>query len=347
MKCLIKEAATPRYWVSSFFLYLLIAILLLTSSFTKISELNPFFLTGFAQGTSYHITYYAKQQVVKKGQVDSILNQIDSSMSIYQSNSLISEFNDSKKGIKIDGHLKTVIEKSLAISRKSEGVFDVTVYPLVTAWGFGPVKTDNLPDSNQIKSILKDVGYQHLKLKGRQLAKDKPTVKIDVNGVAQGYSVDVIADFLLLKGINSFIVELGGELRVKGRKPAAEFFKIGIEAVDDEDFLPIKKYIEIDAGAITTSGNYRKFYKAGNKKVNHLIDPKTGYYLQNDLISATVYAKDAITADGYDNVLMGLGLKEALNFLHKEKDLAAYLVYTENGVVKDTCSAGFPLIKKF
>lgn len=347
MSSFSKEVFNCVFSGRSFFVFFILAFTALTSGFKKGKELNRYSLTGFAQGTSYNISYYSRASTVSDAQIDSILNQIDSSMSVYKSYSLISAFNKAQASVTMDNHFEKVIAKSLEISKKSSGIFDVTVYPLVNVWGFGVDETKTLPDSNKIKAILKNVGYQHLRIKGNQLIKDQPAVKIDVNGIAQGYSVDVIAMFLEVKEINTYIVELGGELRVKGKKPNNEFFKIGIEAVNDEDFLPIQKYIEIDGGAITTSGNYRKFHQAGNKRISHLINPKTGYYLQNNLISATVYAKDAITADGYDNVLMGLGLKKSLAFLAEQKDLEAYLVYTEDGVVKDTCSAGFPKIKKF
>lgn len=347
MKYLFEKVFSWKSSAKNFFMLSLIGLIILSGAFKKSDRLNLYNLTGFAQGTSYHISYYASEQTVSKLQIDSILNQIASSMSVYKSYSLISKFNNSKSGVTMDQHFKKVAEKSLEISKESDGGFDITVYPLVSAWGFGPVKPVYLPDDNQISEILKNVGYQHLKIKRNQLIKDKPEIKIDVNGIAQGYSVDVLADLLASMSIESYIVELGGELRVKGRKPQNEFFKVGIEAVNDEDFLPIQKYIEVDKGAVTTSGNYRKFHQAGRKKINHLINPKTGYYLQNDLISVTVYAKDAITADGYDNVLMGLGLKKAINFLAEHKSLAAYFVYTENGIVKDTCSVGFPMIKKF
>jgi len=342
-----KEIPVNDLRYRNLFVFFTALTLVFCGSFKPDVNLTLFNVTGFAQGTSYHINYFDKYESISKKQIDSILNKIDSSLSIYKTYSLISAFNNSKAGVQMDEHFEKVINKSLEISRDSKGAFDVTVFPLVNAWGFGPDKNKDLPNASQIREILKNVGYKHLKVRQHQLIKNKPNIKIDVNGIAQGYSVDIIANFLEANGIHNYIVELGGELRTKGKKSHNEYFKIGIEAVSDEDFVPIKKYIEIDEGAITTSGNYRKFYQSGNQKVNHLINPKTGYYLQNNLVSVTVYARDAITADGYDNVLMGLGLKKAMRFLERNKELSAYFVYTENGVTKDTCSAGFPQIKEF
>ena len=166
-----------------------------------------------------------------------------------------------------------------------------------------------------------------------------------MNGVAQGYSVDVIADFLEKNRIVNYIVELGGELRVKGRNHATgEKMKIGIEspsksAFDDES---LENVISVDKGAVTTSGSYRKFYESNGKKITHLIDPTTGYPVQNELISVTIYANDAITADAYDNALMLMGLDKALQFVQKRKDLEAYFIYQKsNGEIADTASRGF------
>jgi len=190
------------------------------------------------------------------------------------------------------------------------------------------------------------VGSQYLKLDGNQLTKLKPCVRIDVNGIAQGYSVDLISNFLEKNGIVNYIVELGGELRVSGKKqPGNEPFKIGIEAPSNSDFVshPIEKILLIHSGAITTSGNYRKYYESKGKKISHLMNPRTGYSIKNEMISVTVYAKDALTADAYDNALMVMGLNNAMKFVEKRKDLAAYFVYRmPNGNIADTASSRFP-----
>jgi thiamine biosynthesis lipoprotein len=168
-------------------------------------------------------------------------------------------------------------------------------------------------------------------------------VQIDVNGIAQGYSVDVLADFFEANGIRNYIIEVGGEIRVKGKKyPENISMKIGIEApASDFDSERLQKVISLDSGAVTTSGSYRKYHESRGKKVSHIINPKTGYSAQNELISVTVFAKDAITADAYDNALMLMGLSQAIKFVDGRKDMSAYFIYENAGVIKDTFSNRF------
>ena len=306
--------------------------------------IRPFRISGFAQGTSYQITYYSADSVVSRKQTDSIFVKIDSSLSIYKPYSLISQFNSSPSGIPVDAMLPDVVKKSLHIHKKTKGAFDITVQPLVQAWGFGAKRISSVPDSAQITSLLGCVGSEHLRLKRNSLIKSKPCLGIDVNGIAQGYSVDLIAAFLESKGIRDYLVELGGEIRIKGRKPSGETMTVGIESPGDDtnNPLPFMRTIRLEQGAVTTSGNYRKFYQNGLKKVTHLIDPKTGYPIENEMISVTVVAEDAITADGYDNALMNMGVEKALRFIKKQKNLEAYFIYhKKDGSVADTASVGF------
>lgn len=302
-------------------------------------------INGNAQGTTYHITWYAADSTIGQPQIDSILHKIDTSLSIYMPQSLISQFNNTSNGIVMDNHFSTVFNKSIETYRQTGGIFDITILPLVQAWGFGPKKTNGLPDSGTIRSLKACVNADNLYRKGNTLFKKKTCTQIDVNGIAQGYSVDVIAEFLEAHGIQNYLVELGGEIRVKGYKqPGGEKMKIGIEAPGEDNFQlsMIKKVIVTDHGAITTSGSYRKFYESEGKKISHLIDPRTGYPARNELISVTVYAADAITADAFDNALMVMGLQKALQFVEGRKDIAAHFIYrTPNGAVADTASGRF------
>ncbi|RZJ81635.1 MAG: FAD:protein FMN transferase [Flavobacterium sp.] len=304
--------------------------------------LRNYKINGHAQGTSYNISYYATDSLITKTQIDSILNVIDLSMSLYKENSTITKFNKAQKSVQIDQHFVHVLKKAIVINKETKGVFDVTIAPLVQYWGFGPKPADSI--QQPVSEILKNVGMDKLGLNGNILQKLTPNVTIDLNGIAQGYSVDVLADFFEERNISAYVVELGGEIRAKGPKPDGTLMRIGIEGPSENDLSEpgIKHIIQFKTGAITTSGNYRKFLTKGDKKISHLIDPKTGYPFQNEMISVTVYAKKAIDADGYDNTLMGMGVKNALKFIARKRDLEAYIIYrNQDGKVVDTLTAGF------
>lgn len=325
----------------------ILSIALLLLSYAPSAEqdgFETFRIRGFTQGTTYQLTYYAKEECITKPQVEHILSSIDSSLSIYKPYSLISRFNESGSGLIMDQHLKRVVMKSLEISANTAGAFDISVHPLVQAWGFGAKAVSSLPDTSTIQSLLKCVGRGRIRIQQNFLHKEDPCVQIDVNGIAQGYTVDVLAEFLEKKGIENYLVEVGGEVRIRGRKqPGGKLMAVGIEGPGRGDNpYPMQAIARPEYGAITSSGNYRKFYQMGSKKVSHLIDPKTGYPIQNELISVTVWAKDAITADGYDNALMNMGLEKALRFAAQQKELEAFFIYQKaDGSVADTATTGF------
>ncbi len=308
-------------------------------------ELKKFLITGYAQGTTYHITYYANDSLVTKFQLDSIFASIDSSLSLYKPYSLVNRFNQSKNGLVADQHMKKVVNKAIETYKQTNGVFDITIYPLTEAWGFGVKKVNTTPTATKVKSLKACVNSNLLNWTGNKLVKKKTCVKLDPNGIAQGYTVDVIADFLENKGVRNYLVEVGGEIRVKGKKyPENELMKVGIEFPGENDYENsiLQHVISLDSGAVTTSGSYRKFYESKGKKISHILDARNGLPVQNELISVTVIAKDAITADAYDNALMAMGLKKALEFVEKRTDLSAHFIYSaKNGVVKDTASAEF------
>lgn len=309
-------------------------------SFAK-PALREFKITGEAQGTTYAVSYYAADSVVGKGQIDSILQVIDLSMSLYRSDSKISQFNKASQGLALDSHFLYVVKRSMEIYKDTKGIFDITVEPLVKYWTSAR-REPNSGDTASIRQLLPNVGMDKLKLKGNYLTKQKTGIHLDVNGIAQGYSVDVVADFLAKYQIPSYVVEIGGEIRMKGPKPDGKPMRIGIEGPDSENATApaIKHVLEANEGAITTSGNYRRYLEA--KRMSYLINPKTGFPLNGEIISVTVYAKDAITADGYDNALMAMKVNEALDFVNKHKALEAYFIYKKtNGKLADTASTGF------
>jgi FAD:protein FMN transferase len=308
-------------------------------------EMRAIHLSGHGQGTSWNISYYFDDTAVSKSEIDSVLNSIDSSLSIYKPYSLITKFNNSDRGVLLDRHLKRVVHTSLKISRETHGLSDITVAPLVEAWGFGVKESQSIPDEKKIRSLLKCVGYNKIKITADSLIKMMPCVKIDVNGIAQGYTVDVLANYIARKGIKDFIVELGGELRAQGKKqPEGKPFRIGIESPSGDDFSmpPMQKIVSVHSGAITTSGNYRKYHESKGKRYSHIIDPRSGNSVDNEMISVTVYAKNAMTADAYDNALMLMGVNAALRFIERKPDMAAFLIYKKkDGSLSDTSSARF------
>lgn len=323
---------------------LIVTFLILTSLLRDAKSYKQYRIEGFAQGTTYGVTYYAADSLLSRSEVETVLEELDSSLSLYKPYSIINAFNASTNGVIIDEHLRNVIEKSFEVYTITGGTFDITVWPLVNAWGFGVKKIDSMPSKHFIDSAMACVGSDKLELKGRVLHKRLRCVGIDVNGIAQGYSVDILSELLEKKGIDNYMVEIGGEIRMKGRKqPGNERMKIGIESPVDNPFAvpQLKTIVMPDSGAITTSGSYRKFYESNGKRITHIIDPRTGNSVQNELISVTVFAKDAITADAYDNALMVMGLGEGLRFAKRNK-IEAYFIYRKKeGVLADTATEGF------
>lgn len=306
-------------------------------------SLLAFQLNGNAQGTTWHILYYAPAQLVSQYGIDSLLNSVDSSLSIYKPYSLISRFNAHPRGVKLDKMLKTVVEESRKTYKETNGVFDITVLPLVEAWGFGAVKPAGMPDSAAVRKMMMCIGTDKLELRNDSLIKKQPCVRIDVNGIAQGYSVDLIAAYLQQQGIQNYLVELGGEISIRGKKPDGSNMVVGIEtpSVNPAEQALTKKISLPKGGAVTTSGNYRKYLMQQGKRISHLLDPHTGFPFQNEMIAVTVIAADATTADALDNALMGMGLKKALAFMQNRTEHAFFIYRDANGIVRDTATKGF------
>ena len=305
---------------------------------------KSFSISGIAQGTTYSIKYINKDSVISKFEIDSILKTIDTSLSLYLPTSRISLFNASTKGVLLDYHMKKVVENSIEYNILSKGYFDITAKPLSDLWGFG-LKSSNTPPSNkQIKTALQTVGGNILFFKDDSLLKRNPKTQIDCNGIAQGYSVDVLCEFLNEKKIKHFLVELGGEIKTSGTNEKGLPWLVGIEDPSssyDEGYL-INKKIAISNFAITTSGSYRKFKKFGAKYVSHIINPLVGKPLENEIISVTVIAKSAMQADALDNVFTLLGIHDSFKLIKQLPETGLYILYKNAaGEIKDTCNQFF------
>lgn len=292
-------------------------------------------VAGNAQGTTWHITYTPGNKSIYREAIDSIFRMIDSSLSTYVPASIISRINKNDTAVVADDHFVDVFNRAIKVSETTDGLFDITVAPLINAWGFGFTKKAQV-DSAMIDSLLDFVGYKGLRMDGRKLIKEKPQMLLDCNAIAQGYTVDVLAAYLEGKGISNYLVELGGEVKAKGKKSKHSYWTVGIDQPNEEpgDGRPLKAIIQLKDRALATSGNYRKFYVEDGKKRAHIIDPYTGYPAKHNLLSATVLASDCATADAYATAFMVMGLEKAKIFLseHGELQLEVFFIYDENGV---------------
>lgn len=305
-----------------------LAFLILIACQPKKSEY--FRISGFAQGTTYHITYENTPNQDYTEAIDSILKAFDKSLSIYDSTSIISRMNNNDTTARADDWFVDVFNKSAEVNKTSEGAFDITVGPVVNAWGFG--KGPELKhDTAYIDSLLQFVGMDKVKLEGRKIIKKFPGVKLDVNALAQGYSVDVVCKFLQSKGIPNYLVEIGGEVRGKGVNNKGKLWQIGIDRPKDDNFSPgadLQAIVQIDDKALATSGNYRAFYVENGVKYSHEIDPKTGFPARNTLLSTSVVCDDCVTADAYATAFMVMGLRKSQELLKKLKGIDVYFVYS-------------------
>ena len=307
-----------------------ISILLLTSCHVKKSDYQK--VAGFAQGTSYHITYENSNNKDYSAAIDSILKAFDRSLSIYDTASIITRVNNNDPTVEVDDWFVNVFKVSAEVNKVSQGAFDITVGPVVKAWGWG-----NAPiarhDTAYIDSLLQYVGMDKVKLEGRKVIKKYPGVKIDVNALAQGYSTDLVCDFFKEKGIKNYLVEIGGEVRGKGTNAKDKYWQIGIDRPSDGNMDPgkdLEAIIQINNKALATSGNYRKYFVENGVKYSHEINPKTGFPARNTLLSATVVCDDCITADAWATAFMVMGIDKSKETLSKLKGIEVYFVYTDD-----------------
>jgi thiamine biosynthesis lipoprotein len=285
-------------------------------------------IKGRAQGTTYLIRYFPGKQILPKSNFDSILAEIDRSLSLYRQDSYISRLNQFRKKGLADIHLSRVLSTGLQIQEISEGIFDVRLLPLLQAWGFGP-NPSNKPPSQKKISRLRPSTNDRIWFDAGYIRKSRPKLKIDLDGLAQGYSVDILCDYLYQQGISNFMVELGGEIRASGRKSNIDDWKVGIESPEDLESTS-ELIVSLKNQAITTSGSYRKTKSFRGKVYSHIIDPRTGKPLQNNMISCTVVAPTAILADALDNIGMILGPVESLPLFSKFENIAAHFVWVNS-----------------
>lgn len=283
---------------------------------------------GMVFGTIYHITYQSDTNYQKE--IEAELQKVDNSLSPFNKTSIISRVNRNEK-VKVDEMFSEVFQLAEKISGDTDGAFDITVAPMVNAWGFG-FKTGNPPTRQTIDSLRAIVGFNTVSLQDGYVIKKNPKTMLDCSAIAKGYGTDVVARFLKKKGVQNFMVEIGGEIVVNGNSEKLQPWRIGINKPTDDSLntsQAIQDVVSVSNIAMATSGNYRNFYYKNGKKYAHTIDPKTGYPVQHNILSATVFADDCATADAYATSFMVLGLDGAKKILEKHPELCAYLIYSD------------------
>lgn len=305
-------------------------------------------ILGEAQGTTYQILFGEPQNKVSKNDVDSILILFDNVLSTYQEKSVISQLNNGGGSVKDStGFFKKCYLDAKSVYEKTNGLFDPTVFPLVEGWGF--MKDMKSPLSHaEVDSILQFVGMDKQKVffSGETIRQEKTDIriKLDFNSIAQGYAVDVLANFLKKKRIDDFYVEIGGEIYVKGKNREDKKWSIGIDAPKENlEQREIENIVYLTDKAIATSGNYRKFYEVEGKKYAHSLNPKSGFPVEHNLLSATVVAPSVSLADAYATAFMVMGAEESLNFVetHPNLQLEVYLLSDGENGIERKMSKGF------
>jgi thiamine biosynthesis lipoprotein len=282
----------------------------------------------FIFGTTYHITYQCDSNMAAG--IKAELLKVDQSLSPFNEKSIITAVNQNK-AVQLDSMFLDVYNLALHISEETDGAFDITVAPLVNAWGFG-FKNSALPSSYQVDSLRQIVGYQKVSLENGHIKKKDPRIMLDCSAIAKGYGCDVIAKFLRSRGVRNFMVEIGGEIVTSGLNPDRLPWKVGVTKPSDDSLSTsheLQTVLNVTDMAMATSGNYRNFYYKGGKKYAHTIDPKTGFPVQHNILSATVIAKSCAEADAYATSFMVMGLEKAQKVMERRPELMAYIIYSD------------------
>ena len=306
-------------------------LLLIVGTIVILKKQPPFRTNeGMVFGTIYKITYQHEDDL--QNDIKAAMMEVDNSLSPYNPNSIITRINHNEDTL-LSEHFLHVFNLAQQISAETEGAFDITVAPLVNAWGFGFKHSIDI-DPNVIDSLRQFVGYQKIKLEDGKIMKEDARTMLDCSAIAKGYGVDRVARLLDQKGVQHYMVDIGGEVVLKGKNPRMKTWRIGINK-PVEDSLSVNQelqtILEVSGVGMATSGNYRKFYYKDGKRYAHTIDPRVGTPVQHNILSATVIAKDCTTADAYATAFMVMGLEQAKAFCEAHPELHAYFICDGEG----------------
>lgn len=297
---------------------------------------------GFIFGTVYSVTYSNPENKDLSLQINSALEAVNASLSMFNQESTISKVNNNQP-VELDLLFLTVWKTGQYVSDCTHGAFDMTVAPLVDLWGFGLKNRDVVIDA-EVDSVREYVGYELVVLEDGVIHKAYPEMRIDAGAIAKGYACDVVSDTLEAYGCTDFCIEIGGELVVKGLNSKGVNWHIAINKPVEDSLCvnrEIQEVVELTDCGMATSGNYRNFYEMGGKKYSHTIDPRTGYPVSHNLLSATIVAPNCMTADAWATACMVAGLEKAQTWIKNRRDIKGYLIYEENGELKTWKSDDF------
>ncbi len=302
-------------------------------------EENVWEISGPVFGTQYHINVVmtddqARLEALAEG-IEGELEMVDAAMSTWRADSELSQLNqaeDQSEWTSLSQPLFEVMQRAQAISELTEGAFDVTIGPVVNLWGFGPqARPEQVPSDQELAQTLAATGYDKLELRAQPPAvRAEPRQYIDLSAIAKGYGVDVVARYLESEGIEAYLVEIGGEVRVNGRKPNGDAWRLAIEQPTSEA-REVNRVVALDSRAMATSGDYRNYYESEGQRFSHTIDPGTGRPIEHNLASVTVIADDCMSADALATGFNVMGFEQAQALATRENIPAYFIVRTENG----------------
>ena len=304
------------------------AIIILSLNACKTTPAKYIYNTGTIHGTSYHMVYESPEGKDMQAEIDTLLKIYNMIFSVYEKESVISKVNNNEE-VTLTPKFIACFNKAMEISQISDGAFDITCGPLVNAWGFGPDKKGRVTQE-KVDSLLQITGYHKVKLESGKVVKENPEMKLDMNAMCDGYFCDLMCDFFEQKGCKNYMSEIGGEVKAQGKNEKGNIWTIGInKPLEEKEFISneLQAKVHIENSALATSGNYRNFYVEDGKKYAHTIDPKTGYPVQHSLLSATVIAKEGMTADGFATTFMVLGLEKSIELSKQIPGMEVYFIY--------------------
>lgn len=311
---------------------------------------NQWVLTGQTMGTAFTVKVVVPpESVISQGEVEAAIrgavDAVDSSMSTYQEDSELSRFNrHGTEQFEASESLIDVVSEAQRIAELSAGAFDITVGPLVDAWGFGPDPVDDAPGADAIAALLSENGYQRLEVDADEgtLRKDLDAIRCDLSAIAKGYAVDRVSHDLSRLGLHDFMVEIGGEVRTAGRNLGGDAWRIGIERPETVGGGLWSAVTLVDA-AMATSGDYRNYYERDGVRISHTIDPRTGRPVTHRLASVSVIHASCMTADALATALSVLGPEEGRALVEREGIAALFLIRTDDGGFEEWASDGWPV----